>query len=66
MGNESSRNQLSGLVIDEKAFEVTDNWTLYSANYSSGSNPKVSVFIEASQHSSSLSPLHLFAKVSGQ
>nr|XP_018906398.1 PREDICTED: protein-associating with the carboxyl-terminal domain of ezrin [Bemisia tabaci] len=62
MGNESSRNQLSGLVIDEKAFEVTDNWTLYSANYSSGSNPKVSVFIEASQHSSSLSPLHLFAK----
>ncbi|KAL2713553.1 protein-associating with the carboxyl-terminal domain of ezrin isoform X1 [Vespula squamosa] len=42
MGNEKSA--LNGIEIDEKAIEVTDFWTQYSANVQNYNSQKVSVF----------------------
>ena len=43
MGNDQS--QLSGLEIQKKALEVTDYWTLHSADVNFGNCNKISVFI---------------------
>lgn len=62
MGNEKS--QPTGLVIDETATEVTDNWSLHGATYTVGSIPKISVFIGVTQNHGTSAMLDKFAKVS--
>nr|CAD7393925.1 unnamed protein product [Timema cristinae] len=43
MGSEGSR--LPGLEIEDKAVQVTDGWTLYSATITTGTTSSLSVFI---------------------
>lgn len=67
MGNEKSA--LNGIEIDEKAIEVTDFWTQYSANVQNYNSQKVSVFnSEPSLHYTASfgkpTPLERIAKVS--